>query len=74
MIYLRGYIISILTGDYPAVVTSCSASSVFPPPSATTNYNCSKAFDGLAVTDVNEWSSHGEGVGAWIEATFDKVM
>ena len=46
-----------------AVTSSCSASSVF-----SSELDCSKAADGDFAT---EWASSGEGVGSWIQLTFD---
>jgi hypothetical protein len=47
----------------PAIVVHCAASS-----EAGSAYGCRKAFDSQ---DNTAWSTDGEGVGAWIEATLE---
>ena len=49
---------------------TCEASSVF-----NRNFGCKKAFDGkLAIGKAKSaWASKGEGVGAWIKASFNQA-
>ena len=52
---------------FPPSEMTCQASSEFH-----RRYSCKKAFDGLLSVGKkkNSWASRGEGVGAWIKATF----
>ena len=64
----------------PVKVSNCSDVEKFPPSEITCEassqlhrrYGCKKAFDGLLSVGKkkNSWASKGEGVGAWIKATF----
>ena len=64
----------------PLTASNCSSVEKFPPSAITCQassqfhrrYGCKKAFDGLLSVGKkkNSWASKGEGVGAWIKATF----
>ena len=64
----------------PVQFSNCSNLEKFPPSEITCQassefhrrYGCKKAFDGLLSVGKkkNSWASKGEGVGAWIKATF----
>ena len=56
----------IILGDYPAEVSTCSASTEFNP-----SFVCELAFDASGET---EWASLGQGVGGWISVQFNKVQ
>eukprot|EP00493_Phyllostaurus_siculus_P021415 UN21742 len=62
------------TDPIQAVITSCTASSEF-----SSNYVCENAFDGQRAETGsrgdagNAWATKGEGVGSWIELTFDEA-
>ncbi|XP_023323017.1 uncharacterized protein LOC111697304 [Eurytemora carolleeae] len=63
------------TCTHPKAVTSnmisCSASSTY-----SRKHTCAKAFDGVLQTNRvgSTWASKGEGVGAWIQATFSQEI
>jgi len=55
--------------NFQKVPTSCLASSEY-----SRTYSCEKSYNGKwNASDLISWASKGEGVGAWIEVTFEKA-